>query len=104
MPDPLLITGESVQTLSFRGERLPLGAMKATRYESTRAQLAPGARLLLFSDGLPEAMVGSGLLGYDRVEEMAARSRSTDDLLRAVRALPELKIDDDLTLVMLERK
>lgn len=98
MPDPIVV-GKG--PLSFTGDRLPLGAMRNTKYQPTRLTLAQGERLLLFSDGLPEATIDGIPIGYERVEQLAASS--VDDLLTNLRATKNLTIDDDLTLVMLER-
>ena len=100
MPDPIII-GRGA--LTFTGDRLPLGAMKNTRYEATRATLAPGERLLLFSDGFPEALVEEAPLGYERAEHLASEAASVASLREALQRLPQLRIEDDLTLVMLER-
>ncbi len=104
MPDPFVIRGDgSVRTLSFTGDRLPLGAMRTTRYDATHVTLAPGDRLLLFSDGLPEALVGGVPVGYERIEEYVHSSRSVDELLEKLRGTESVRIEDDVTVVMLER-
>ena len=103
MPDPMIIDASgNVRVLSFTGERLPLGSMRGTRYDATQVTLKPGDRLLMFSDGLPEAMVGDAPLGYERVEEIVASSATVDDVMAYI-SNEGLKIEDDLTLVMLER-
>ena len=102
MPDPLLV-GHGARPVVCTGERLPLGAMRATRYESTRVALSNGERLLLFSDGLPEATVDGAPIGYERVEEIAARAENVDALIESVRAIPSLQIEDDVTVVELQR-
>jgi hypothetical protein len=96
MPEPLRIRDGRAVPLVFTGDRLPLGAMRSARYEPTTIDLAKGERLLLFSDGLPEAPG----IGYDKVEELAAGTPDIDALLDRVKDVP---IDDDLTVVNIER-
>jgi serine phosphatase RsbU (regulator of sigma subunit) len=103
MPDPLLIGGGHCRVISCPGDRSPLGARRAARYESTTITLADGERLMLFSDGLPEASTNGDPLGYDRIELLAAQSTSVDDLLERVRAIPGVMIEDDATVVMVSR-
>jgi len=100
MPNPLLAGRPVVCT----GERLPLGAMRSARYESTTIAIAPGERLLLFSDGLSEATVDGAPIGDERVETIAARAASVDALIDEVRAIPGLQIEDDVTVVELLRR
>jgi hypothetical protein len=103
MPDPLLITATGARSLTFTGDRLPLGAMRVTKYEATRARLEVGERLVMFSDGLPEATIEGAPIGYQHAERLIAAASVVDDLLNNLRATKNLTIDDDLTLVMLER-
>ena len=104
MPDPLVIgDGGGVEAVTCDGDRLPLGAMRGARYQSTTITLAHGERLLLFSDGLPEATVDGSPIGYERVEELAARATTVDAIVTEMRAIPGVNIDDDLTVVSLER-
>lgn len=103
MPDPLLVGANGIHPVVCLGERLPLGAMRSARYDTTTITLAPGERLLLFSDGLSEATVDGAPIGYDRVEEIAARAPNIDALFEEVRAISGLQIEDDATVVCLER-
>lgn len=100
MPEPLRIRDGRAQPIAFTGDRLPLGAMRGARYEPAVLDLAQGERLLLFSDGLPEAQVNGAPLGYERVEELAAAAPNLDALLERLR---DVQIDDDLTVVNIER-
>ena len=74
---PMVATGATVTELYARG--MPLGLMPGMDYEETEAVLAPGAQLLLYSDGVTEAhdpareMFGSG-----RLSDLMARSGSRD--------------------------
>jgi serine phosphatase RsbU (regulator of sigma subunit) len=100
MPDPLLIGGGSCRPIVCGGDRLPLGIRSNRDYEASTVELRDGERLLLFSDGIPEATVGGEPLGYDHVEELAIRS---GDLLDALRAIDGVAIEDDATAVVISR-
>lgn len=105
MPDPFVISPNGrLHTISFRGDRLPLGAMRIAKYEGTRLTLAPGDKLLLFSDGLPEAMANGAPIGYERAETIVREAGNVDEIVRRVTADPSIHVEDDLTLVMLERR
>ena len=103
MPDPLLVTDGRCRVVSCPGDRLPLGARRAAQYQSASLELTGGARLILFSDGFPEATINGEPLGYDRIESLAVESASVDDLLERLRAIPGVSIDDDATVVMVSR-
>jgi len=100
MPDPLLIAGGSARAIVCGGERMPLGIRNDRRYESTTIELHDGERLLMFSDGFPEATVNGEPVGYERVEQLAVAS---SDLLGALRAIPGVAIDDDATALIIQR-
>ncbi|HVR40374.1 MAG TPA: SpoIIE family protein phosphatase [Thermoanaerobaculia bacterium] len=103
MPDPLVLnTDAAPRTVAFQGDRLPLGAMRTSRYESTRITLDRGERLVIFSDGLPEALVNDAPIGYDRVESIVRSMTSIDGVVDELRAMGA-RIDDDLTIVVIER-
>lgn len=101
MPDPLLMTNGTCRPLGFTGDRSPLGARAASRYISTSLTLTAGDRLLLFSDGLPEATVAGEPLGYDRVESLAAAAPDASALVDALHAVPGVQIEDDVTAVVI---
>ena len=101
MPDPLLINNGSCRAVVCGGDRLPLGIRRDRGYEKKSIDLRVGDRLVLFSDGLPEALVNDDPLGYVRVEEFAAHAQSIDDLLSSVRAVPGVRIEDDATAVVI---
>ena len=103
MPDPLLIADGRCRSIVCSGERVPLGIRNNRDYQSATVELRDGQRLLLFSDGLPEAAVNEDPIGYDRVEEFACRSASIDDLLGSVRSIPGIHIEDDATALFISR-
>ncbi|HJW92804.1 MAG TPA: SpoIIE family protein phosphatase [Thermoanaerobaculia bacterium] len=104
MPDPYIIGSGAPREILFTGDRFPLGVRRDMRYEPSRAALAPGERLLLISDGFPEAMAGEEPVGYDRMELMLHQFDTVDELISSLAAIPNIRIDDDLTVVTLERR
>ncbi len=108
MPDPYIIAAGVVTSISVTGERLPLGVRDDIQYDSAEVPLRPGDRVLLFSDGIPEAhRVTDEPLGYDGLRETimsikADGNRWIDTLLERVRAQVR-GVDDDWTAVVLER-
>jgi len=54
---------------------LPLGLIAEQTYELVGGRLAPGERLVLLSDGVPEARSATGeLYGFERLSALAAKS------------------------------
>ena len=105
LPDPYVLgPGGSVRAVSVPGPRLPLGVRSEVEYESVQGVLSPGEKLLLVSDGLPEAPVADGgPLGYERFEALLAGYAGPDALLDSVRAAAGPVLADDWTLLVLER-
>jgi len=66
--------------------------------------MAPGQRLILFTDGLPEAIVSGEPLGYERLSGEVQRSGGDIDALFS--ALDKLGAghEDDWTAIVLERR
>ncbi len=74
LPDPyLLAPGQPPAPLVVPGPRLPLGVRRDVEYRSLALRLAPGERLLLFTDGLAEAPAAGGEpLGYGALAALLA--------------------------------
>lgn len=53
---PLLVRDNQVEILAGEGARFPLGVMKEPGYQPKDIQLRPGDSLLLYTDGVTEAM------------------------------------------------
>jgi sigma-B regulation protein RsbU (phosphoserine phosphatase) len=72
-PTPLLCrTGGCIERLGDGG--LPLGLLQDARYHQFECTLAPGDKLLLYSDGLTECPLGDGtLLEEDGLVELCRR-------------------------------
>jgi len=78
-PDPYLMRpGRPPQPLSVPGPRLPLGVREHVAYASRMVEVADDDRLLLLTDGLPEARDTAGEpLGYGALESLLDREPST---------------------------
>jgi hypothetical protein len=106
LPDPYVVRADgSVSPVVVSGPRFPLGIRGDIAYSAASGALAKGDRLLLVSDGLPEAPVAGGEpLGYERFEKLVAGAASLDGLIAAVKAATEPPLADDWTALMLERR
>jgi sigma-B regulation protein RsbU (phosphoserine phosphatase) len=78
-PDPYLLrSGQPPLPLSVPGPRLPLGIRQEVAYASRKVEVSADDRLLLLTDGLPEALDATGEpLGYEALESMLSREPST---------------------------
>jgi len=103
LPDPYLVRGGAATPLVVGGARFPLGIRANIEYESLAVDLEPGDRLLLVTDGLPEAEVGEEQqLGYVRLAQLAAANNSLESLFAAVERETHEPRGDDWTGVMIE--
>ena len=109
LPDPYLLRpGAAPEALTVPGPRLPLGLREDQRYQALRLRLAPADRLLLLTDGLPEAQADGAPLGYDALTGLFPAAGPPpgpwlDALLAAVHAATGPDLDDDWTALLLER-
>lgn len=108
-PDPLLVRDGAVQELVVEGPRLPAGLRSGTGYETARFELKAGDRLIMFSDGFPEAEdpLNGEPIGYPRAREIVAAASGdlaawVDQIRDAVHGSGENPLADDLTILALE--
>ncbi len=81
---PVLVAGGKVERV--KESNVPLGLLPGMSYESGRRKLAPGDRLLLFTDGVTEAENGQGeFFGDERLEAAAAQPHPFDAIFSEVR-------------------
>lgn len=108
-PPLLLRAGGRLEELRSQG--LPLGVEFAEQYAENAVELAPGDRLLIYTDGLVEVYDGSrrqwGLEGLKATlsdcRKLAGRE-VIDHLLREARYFSgQRPFDDDVTVVLVER-
>ena len=76
---------------------LPLGLIPDQNYEPIRGRLAPGERLVLLSDGVPEARSETGeLYGFDRLASLALQPAHA-----IAEAAQQFGQEDDITVLTL---
>src|SRR6267378_2223982 len=80
---------------------LPVGLLADATYESDRCQMQPGDRLILVTDGVTEAENARGdMFDSDRLETVAGKSMSMDDIFAAVADFcGGTPLNDDCTVV-----
>ena len=65
---PIIVTGRTMRYLDVNAN-LPIGIMDEKEYKTQESEIAPGDMILLYTDGLTEAMnVSEELFGLKRVE------------------------------------
>ncbi len=85
-PACLLVPGAGVQTIDASGP--PLGMLPGCQYRAEQVTLAPGSRLLLYTDGLTEVFRGEEEFGEERLFSTFASA----DAVSAAAALATLWI------------
>ena len=109
---PALVQGVGGSVTSFGLGGAPAGIIEAEAYREDQLTLAPGDRLLLFTDGVTEAEGPSGPYGEERLREwLAARPRreTADETSRELRDeltrhLGDRRTKDDVTFLVVHRK
>ncbi len=111
LPDPYRLSGGGrVEALAVPGPRLPLGARRDVAYEALAVTLAVGERVLFLTDGLPEAPDATGEpIGYEALAGLIASNAGApgdflDRLLESVRGASGSALEDDWTVLLLERR
>ncbi len=100
-PPAVLVNEKGAQFVEQRGR--PIGLFEDVSYEAQSVRLAPGERLVLFSDGVLDAM-GNGSLAEKEARLLVAASRSNmDDIWQALE-LEETTTRDDMTCLTLVRE
>lgn len=109
LPDPYVVgAADGPRVLEVAGGRLPLGLRGDVEYGSLEGRLERGEKLLLFTDGLPEAPKLDGdPIGYSALEQLFAGDSESpgaflDGLLERLRAATAPTLADDWTAVAVE--
>jgi serine phosphatase RsbU (regulator of sigma subunit) len=106
---PIILRGSGV-IKSLRANALPVGLLEETPFPVEDAQLEPGDKVIIYSDGLTEAMNPDGkFFDAGRVRELCRlhNASSCEDLHKSIIEAVQLFTEgapqrDDITLVVLE--
>ncbi|MFO8006496.1 MAG: SpoIIE family protein phosphatase [Candidatus Brocadiia bacterium] len=105
-PPLLLQRGETNDVEILRLSQLPIGVHEEADYENMQVQLAPGDRVLAYSDGVTDVPVGDDKrLGADGLAELLRQyptegGHRLEDIYGAVlERCQDVEPDDDLTLL-----
>ncbi|MEU5720474.1 SpoIIE family protein phosphatase [Micromonospora sp. NPDC047738] len=103
-PAPLVIRGDDVSYLHDRALGPPVGAIPQAEYRTVEGQLAPGGRLLLYTDGLIEDRQLGIDAGLGRLRlDATTRGEHVADLVDAVvQRVAERIRHDDVAVLALE--
>jgi sigma-B regulation protein RsbU (phosphoserine phosphatase) len=112
---PLRVTAEGkVRDVELSALGLPLGVLPDERYRTVTWEMAPGERLVLFTDGIIEAMdQGGKLFGTEGVrrslESLSRGPRSLDEMVDGLvelvkQHLEGSEFEDDFTVLAIERR
>ena len=98
-PWPLLVDSTGARSFPTR-EGIPLG-LGPSRYSEETVALAPGARLLFYSDGITEASDGREEYGTDRlIAHLSRPDTCAETLLDDVRVFCRGSFADDATVIL----
>ncbi|MCA1554279.1 MAG: SpoIIE family protein phosphatase, partial [Chloroflexi bacterium] len=94
----------------LRAKGMPLGLLPGMRYDENEITIAPGDRILFYSDGLVEAHNPQReMFGFPRLQALMAEQNLDDDLIALMREQLAAftgsgwEQEDDVTLMTLER-
>jgi sigma-B regulation protein RsbU (phosphoserine phosphatase) len=79
-------TGKA-RLVETEGDTFPLGILEEVDYQETRMQLEPGDRVILYTDGIVEAMnTQKEMFGFERLLDVVqgVKSLTADSLLKAI--------------------
>lgn len=78
LPHPLILRDGSVRPLLCDGPRLPLGSIRHVEYVEQREQLSGGDVLVLFTDGVSEAInTHNEFYGSERLQQLLGKMQTT---------------------------
>ncbi len=108
-PPCYIIRERGIEEIPAVKRSIPLGLNKAQRYEQREYPVEQGDRLVLYTDGVTEAINGEGrMFGETRFRDLLLESRClsvrecVDGILERVRDYSGGDIGDDITLMVID--
>ena len=108
---PVLISAktEEARLVETEGDTFPLGILEDASYEETQLQLEPGDRVVLYTDGIVEAMnEKEEMFGFERLQEVTKTSKADtaealmNHIIASVRDFTgEAPQHDDITVIVI---
>jgi len=105
----LVVAGDTVTEVNSHG--LPVGLFAEQRFATSRFEIANGASLVLFSDGVSEAQIEEEDYGYERIAAAVVKSAGLapgEVVANCVRDLEAFlgaaRVFDDQTLMVVQRR
>jgi sigma-B regulation protein RsbU (phosphoserine phosphatase) len=110
-PRPLWLPAGEAESRDLPSHGLLLGAIPGMQTDEYHVDLAPGDLLVLYTDGVTEAMAADGsFFGENRLKQVVAAhaTASAEDMCTAILAAVEafsgeVSLSDDLTLLIVRR-
>lgn len=108
---PILKRNGSAEFIQTPAPKFPLGLQSSVNYQAEEIQLQAGDFLLLYSDGLPEAVNPKGeRFGFDTliglVEELETNTKPSNEIAmeikRRVQKFSDYQLADDTTIICLK--
>ena len=108
---PIIVTGKDMRYLSMTAN-VPIGIVEGKEYKTQKADIAAGDMILLYTDGLTEAMnAGEELFGLKRIENAICGVGFVDpkQLLDTMKRTVSIFVNgaeqsDDLTMLVIKYK
>jgi sigma-B regulation protein RsbU (phosphoserine phosphatase) len=102
-------TGEAV-LVKTRGDTFPLGIIEEAAYEETQLKLEPGDKVILYTDGIVEAMnEEEEIYGFERLLDVAKNSQTmtAETLLEEIKGkvnefAGKAAQHDDITIIVIQ--
>ncbi len=109
---PILLSAKTGETVlvQTRGDTFPLGILDEAEYEETQLKFEPGDKIVLYTDGIVEAMnTQEEMFGFERLLELVktSQAQTTESLLEEIKSdvnefIGSAPQHDDITIIVVQ--